>query len=57
MNGSLTKDEFRKAARLARELSIEIIPLFEDEDPRFVQNEHELDEFDPKDKSEIPHDD
>jgi deoxycytidylate deaminase len=50
------KDEFRKAARLARELSIEIVPLFEDEDQRFVSNPHELDEFDPQDKSEI-HDD
>ena len=51
------KDEFRRAARLARELEIEITPLFEDEDPRFAQNPHELDEFDPQDKSDIPTDD
>ena len=29
------KDEFRRAARLARELSISIEPIFEDEDERF----------------------
>ena len=29
------KDEFRRAARLARELSIAIEPMFEDEDQRF----------------------
>ena len=50
------KDEFRRAARLARELEIAIEPMFDDEDQRFVQNPHELDEFDPKDKSDI-HDD
>jgi len=32
------KDEFRRAARLARELSISIEPLFEDEDERFSTN-------------------
>ncbi|OUV25090.1 MAG: hypothetical protein CBC48_16845 [bacterium TMED88] len=32
------KDEFRRAARLARELSIAIEPLFEDEDERFSTN-------------------
>ena len=32
------KDEFRRAARLARELSIAIEPLFEDEDDRFSTN-------------------
>lgn len=47
------KDEFRRAARLARELEIAIEPMFDDEDQRFVQNPHELDEFDPKDKSDI----
>ena len=50
------KDEFRRAARLARELVIEIIPLFKDEDPRFVKNPHELDEFDPKDKNDLDND-
>ena len=51
------KDEFRRAARLARELSIEITPMFADVDPRFVENPHEVDEFDPKDKSDIDADD
>ena len=32
------KDEFRRAARLARELSVAIEPLFEDDDPRFNTN-------------------
>lgn len=32
------KDEFRRAARLARELMISIEPLFEDEDERFTTN-------------------
>lgn len=32
------KDEFRRAARLARELSISIEPLFENEDERFSTN-------------------
>ena len=35
------KDEFRRAARLARELSIAIEPYFEDEDPRFTRNTHD----------------
>ena len=46
------KDEFRRAARLARELSIAIEPLFDDVDQRFTENPHELDEFDPKTKEE-----
>ena len=50
------KDEFRRAARLARELEIAIEPMFEDEDPRFKQNPHELDKFDPQDKSDIDND-
>ena len=50
------KDEFRRAARLARELSIAIEPLFDDVDQRFTENPHELDEFDPKDKSETNND-
>ena len=32
------KDEFRRAARLARELSISIEPFFEDDDERFTTN-------------------
>ena len=32
------KDEFRRAARLARELNISIEPMFLDEDPRFTKN-------------------
>jgi hypothetical protein len=34
------KDEFRRAARLARELDIAIEPFFEDEDPRLAVNKH-----------------
>ena len=34
------KDEFRRAARLARELSIAIEPIFEDKDPRFAVNSY-----------------
>lgn len=62
------KDEFRKAARLARELSISIEPLFLNEDPRFSTNTHdrnfdktlfpdqnpfEQDEYDPATSTEI----
>lgn len=50
------KDEFRRAARLARELSIAIEPLFDDVDQRFVENPHELDEFDPKEISKLDND-
>ena len=50
------KDEFRRAARLARELSIAIEPLFDDVDQRFTQNPHELDEFDPKNKTDLDND-
>ena len=50
------KDEFRRAARLARELSIAIEPLFDDVDPRFVENPHKLDEFDPQDKNDLDND-
>jgi len=50
------KDEFRRAARLARELSIAIEPLFDDADKRFTENPHELDEFDPKEKSKLDND-
>ena len=34
------KDEFRRAARLARELSMAIEPMFEDDDQRFSVNKH-----------------
>ena len=50
------KDEFRRAARLARELEIAIEPMFDDEDPRFKENPHELDEFDPQDVSDLDND-
>lgn len=44
------KDEFRRAARLARELCIAIEPLFDDElTKRVSSSEHTLDEFDPTD--------
>lgn len=58
------KDEFRRAARLAREVSIAIEPIFLDEDPRFTKNTYdrnidpelfpgqspfEKDEYDPTD--------
>ena len=56
--------EFRRAARLARELNLAIEPIFEDEDPRFTKNVYdrnidpelfrnsnpfETDEYDPTD--------
>ena len=34
------KDEFRRAARLGRELSISIEPFFDDDDERFTTNEN-----------------
>jgi len=37
------KEEFRRAARIARELSMSIEPIFEDEDPRFGINTHDRD--------------
>ena len=51
------KDEFRRAARLARELNISIEPIYEDEDPRFTRNTQDrfgenpfqIDNYDPKD--------
>lgn len=43
------KDEFRRAARLARELSISIEPLFIDEDERFQTNT-QAPRFDEKEK-------
>jgi len=50
------KDEFRRAARLARELSIAIEPLFDNEDKRLTTTQHKLDEFDPVD-TETKHND
>jgi len=64
------KDEFRRAARLARELSIAIEPIFFDEDLRFTKNTYdrnidqelfprtspfEKDEYDPTDAT-LTHD-
>lgn len=58
------KDEFRRAARLARELTIAIEPVYLNEDPRFTKNTYdrnidkelydqanpfETDEYDPTD--------
>ena len=37
------KEEFRRSARLARELNIAIEPMFEDEDPRFTKNSNDRD--------------
>ena len=42
------KDEFRRAARLAREVSIAIEPLFLDEDPRFTKNTYDERNIDPE---------
>ncbi len=66
------KDEFRRAARLARELNIAIEPYFEDDDPRLAVNskahrkvdkelfhdstEHTPDEYDTDTETKINHD-
>ncbi len=42
------KDEFRRAARLAREVSIAIEPIFLDEDPRFTKNTYDERDIDPE---------
>ena len=62
------KDEFRRASRLARELSMAIEPIFDDENPSFGINtkqreipdaelytdyEHQIDEYDPQSADEI----
>ena len=63
------KDEYRRAARLARELAISIEPYFENEDKRFAVNKqpekiadtelytninpYEQDEFDPENSETI----
>lgn len=67
------KDEFRRAARLARELSLSIEPVFDNEDPRFAQNAQDImdkqvdtslytdaykpDEYDPELKTDIQDED
>ena len=57
------KDEFRRAARLARELSIAIEPLFNDEDTRWSKKKKldpelfQLDKFDPTNELETINDD
>ena len=43
------KDEFRRAARLARELSIAIEPYFENNDERFTTND-QAPRFDEEEK-------
>ena len=55
------KDEFRRSARLARDLGIAIEPLFEDQDDRLSHSSYnrapyELDEFDPKTADDVPED-
>ena len=62
------KDEFRRAARLARELCMAIEPLFDSEDARFgvstkgkevpdadlyTENPHAVDEYDPQNSDEL----
>tara|TARA_R100001082_G_scaffold308_2_gene179 strand:+ start:6154 stop:6711 length:558 start_codon:yes stop_codon:yes gene_type:complete len=62
------KDEFRRAARLARELELAIEPIYEKSDPRFsknssiddgieeqpsISNDFKFDEYDPQEKGEI----
>lgn len=57
------KDEFRRAARLARELSIAIEPLFRDDDTRWSKKKKldpelfQLDKFDPTNELETINDD
>jgi len=67
------KHEFRRAGRIARELSIAIEPIYENKDPRFAVNQdadrdieeelekasnpYEPDDYDPKTKEEIHDDD
>lgn len=44
------RDDFRRAARLARELSVSIEPFYETEDPRLAgANPHAVDAYDPAD--------
>ena len=49
------KDEFRRAARLARELGIAVEPFFEDDDPRFSVNSRANKEIDPELYHDNPH--
>jgi len=66
------KDEYRRTARLARELSVAIEPIFLDDDPRFTTNTHDRnfdatlfpeanpfaqDEYDPADAAETKNED
>lgn len=55
------KEEFRRAARLARELCIAIEPLYEDQADCLSHNSYnrspfQLDEFDPQRASDVPDD-
>ena len=58
------KDEYRRAARLARELSISIEPFHDSEDPRFSSSPqkedndyYKIDQYDPQDANDIPDED
>ena len=57
------KDEFRRAARLARELCIAIEPLFDEDDTRWSKKKKldpelfQLDKFDPTNELETINDD
>ena len=47
------RDDFRRAARLAREVSVAIEPFYETPDPRLEGgNPHALDDFDPQSAEE-----
>ena len=58
------KDEFRRAARLSRDLQVTIETYFDKDDPRFEsnpqsfeQNPFETDEYDPQVVNDIPDED
>lgn len=58
------KDEFRRAARLSRELNITIDTYFDNSDPRFdgspqstKENPFETDDYDPQHANDIPDED
>ena len=58
------KDEFRRAARLSRELNITIDTYFDTSDPRFdgspqssKENPFETDDYDPQHANDIPDED
>ena len=46
------KDKYSNSLELYRKIE----PLFDDVDERFTENPHELDEFDPKDKTDLDND-